>query len=175
MKLVPAPIPCNEAERLSVLGSYEILDTKAEAVFDRLVEMAARLTDCPVALISLADSKRQWLKARPGLNLAEMPRDHAFCAHAMLCPTGPLVVEDATRDPRFAGNLLVRGKPGLRFHAGMPLVGPDDRALGTLCVFDIKARSLDAAQREALVSLASLAATVLELRRKVRHGRAMAA
>ncbi|MBK1656676.1 GAF domain-containing protein [Paracraurococcus ruber] len=168
---MPAPIPITEAERLSELRSYAILDTTAEAMFDRVVELAAALTDCPVALISLVDAKRQWFLARHGLDLAETPRDHAFCAHAILNPTEPLLVEDAAKDDRFGANPLVCGEPGIRFYAGMPVVSPEGRALGTLCVIDRKPRGLDDRQRESLVNLALLAGTLLDLRRTARRGR----
>ncbi len=107
----PAPPPSDEAERLAALRSYDVLDTACEEAFDDLARLAARLTGCPIALVSLADAERQWFKARVGLDAQETPRDLAFCAHAILRPEEPLVVPDATRDPRFADNALVTGEP----------------------------------------------------------------
>jgi len=44
----------------------------------------------------------------------------SFCTHAL---TGEefMVVEDARRDPRFAGNPFVSPQDGIRFYAGAPL------------------------------------------------------
>ena len=47
-----------------------------------------------------------------------------------------LVVEDTHLDPRFAENPLVTGEFGLRFYAGAPLLTPEGRAIGSLCLLD---------------------------------------
>lgn len=170
----PAPLPPREADRLAALRSYEVLDSEAEAALDNLVRFAAKITGSPMALVSLVDAERQWFKARVGIDIAETHRDLSFCAHAILTPDKPLIVEDATTDPRFADNPLVTGGPQLRFYAGMPLVSPDGHALGTLCVIDQRPRRMDADQREALIRLAETVCTTLELRRAMRQVRKLA-
>jgi PAS domain S-box-containing protein len=67
----------------------------------------------------------------------------AFCAHAILDQTQPLVVPNAHLDPRFVGNPLVVNPPHVTFYAGIPLgVGPDRLPVGTLCVIDQRPRTL---------------------------------
>src|SRR2546423_11958074 len=96
-----APLPPHEARRLTVLRELDLLDSESEAGFDALVDAAARLADCPIALISLVDAQRQWFKAVHGLAVRETPRDVSFCAHAILDVT-LLEVPDTYEDPRFA-------------------------------------------------------------------------
>lgn len=170
----PAPLPAYEAERMAALRSYEVLDSAAEAAFDNLVRLAAKITGSPIAAVSLIDRERQWFKARVGLDVNETHRDLAFCSHAILNPSEPLIVEDATRDPRFMDNALVTGAPSIRFYAGMPLVNPQGHALGTLCVIDHKPREMDSDQREALVQLAEAVGSTLELRRAMHQVRDLA-
>jgi diguanylate cyclase (GGDEF)-like protein len=170
----PAQFPSNEAERLAELREYEILDTACEENFDIITRLAVRLTGCPIALVSLMDEERQWFKARHGLDVVETPRDQAFCAHAILEPSRPLVVPDATKDPRFQDNTLVTGDLKIRFYAGVPLVNPHGYALGTLCVMDREPRQLDQEEFAALVELAQFVTTALELRRAMRQMRTMA-
>src|SRR5271169_1177249 len=69
------PIPENEKRRLKVLWQYEVLDTVPEALFDDLTELAARICEAPIALISLVDEKRQWFKSKFGINVQETSRD----------------------------------------------------------------------------------------------------
>lgn len=162
----PAPLPENETERLAALRSYEVLDTACEDSFDRIAELARRLTRAPMAFVSLIDAERQWLKAARGAPGGETPREVAFCAHAILDPDGAtMVVEDARADARFADNPLVTQEPGLRFYAGVPLINPEGHALGTLCVADRAPRTMSVEEERALRALAEMVVTTLELRR----------
>lgn len=159
-----APLPPNEAARLEALRQYAVLDSDAEQGFDDLVRVASILCETPISLVSLVDADRQWFKARHGLNAAQTPREHAFCAHTIL-GDAPLVVPDARRDRRFDHNPLVTGDPGIRFYAGAPLINPEGHALGTLCVIDRQPRALAPHQMEGLQLLARQIVTQLEHRR----------
>jgi diguanylate cyclase (GGDEF)-like protein len=160
-----APLPNDDARRVAALRAYRILDTESEAAIGEIVALAARITECPIALISMVDAERTWFKARVGLTAAECPRDLAFCAHAILDPAHPLVVADTTADPRFADNPLVTGAPDIRAYLGVPLVNHQGHALGTLCVLDHRPRAHDARTVGAVQVLARAVTASLELRR----------
>src|SRR5579859_3366293 len=113
--MVAAGLPANERQRLESLHSFEILDTQAEEAFDRFTRIAARMLGVPIALVSLVDEARQWFKSHHGIDATETPRDWAFCAYAIQ-DDKILVVDDATKDPRFADNPLVTGVPDIRFY-----------------------------------------------------------
>lgn len=164
-----APRPSSEEERLAALESYHVLDTACEENFDNLTRLAAALTGCPKAMVSLVDRDRQWFKSRYGLDISETSRADAICAHAILNPNEPTVVPDAALDPRFADSRLVTGPFGLRFYAGVPLVTQDGHALGTLCVLDHTAREISRETVDTLEVLAQSVMTALELRRIAYH------
>lgn len=163
-----APIVKSEAQRLKVLWQYDVLDTVPEEVFDDLTELAARICEAPIALISLIDEDRQWFKAKVGVSLSETSRDISFCAHAIK-QQDLFIIPDATQDARFANNPLVISDPKIRFYAGAPLITPDGYALGTLCVIDKVPRELRMEQKQALRVLARHVMTQLELRRHARE------
>jgi len=165
MNTMTTPIPQNEKKRLKVLWQYEVLDTVPEEVFDDLTELAARICEAPIALISLVDEKRQWFKSKVGTTVNETSRDLSFCAYAITQPD-LFIVPDATRDERFASNPLVTSDPKICFYAGAPLVTPDGHALGTLCVIDKVPRELRLEQKQALRILAHHVVSQLELRRR---------
>lgn len=160
----PAAIPADEAGRLAELRDYAILDTPPEQAFDDLTALASSIAGTPIALVSLVDQGRQWFKSRVGFEPTETPREVAFCAHAIL-DSRTFVVEDATLDPRFAGNPIVTGGEGIRFYAGAPLETASGHRLGTLCVIDRQPRTLSPEDEAALRIIARQVMVQLELRK----------
>ena len=155
------PVPEDEGQRLAAVAATRLVDTLPEERFDRIVRLASKVTESPIALISLLTARRQWFKARVGMPAHQTPREWAFCAHAIL-QDAPFVVEDATSDARFSGNPLVLADPHMRFYAGVPLRDSTGMAMGTLCVIDREPRKLRATELQALVDLAAIAAGEIE-------------
>jgi PAS domain S-box-containing protein len=158
-----APTPADEALRLQVLRESGLLDSAPEENFDALVQSLASITGCPIALLTLVDSGRQWFKAAHGMEVKETPRDIAFCAHTIL-QDGLFEITDARHDARFADNPLVTEHPRIRFYAGAPLIIEGQR-LGTLCVIDDQARQLSADHSKLLLSLSRIASELIDSRR----------
>ena len=148
-----------EVDRLAV-------DAFAETAYDDIARLASELCGTPVSLVTIVDGDRQWFKARLGTEVTETPREIAFCAHAIETPGTVMVVEDMTKDPRFANNPLVTGEPNIRFYAGAPLVTASGHAVGTVCVLDVQPRTLTAVQLETLRFLSQQVVTKLEERRR---------
>nr|WP_307742663.1 GAF domain-containing protein [Massilia varians] len=144
-------------------ASHALLDTPSEDVFDRLARLAAQVTDCPIALVTVLAGERQWFKARVGLDLQETPREWAFCNQA-LASGEAFVVGDAARDARFAANPLVTRAPHVRFYAGVPLEDAQGRRFGTLCVLDREPRRLRERELRALRELAAIASDEIKRR-----------
>ena len=161
-----AGFPANEEQRLVALHSYNVLDTVPELGFDDLTLLASNICQTPIALVSLVDENRQWFKSKIGLSATEIPREVAFCAHAILHPDEVLEVSEAQLDQRFSDSTLVTGDPHIHFYAGAPLVNPEGYALGTLCVMDVQPHTLNDNQKLALQTLSRHVVFLLELRRK---------
>src|SRR5207302_6654566 len=79
-----APLPINEASRLEALRAYDVLDTPPEQAFDDLTRLASQICDAPVAMVSLVDGDRQWVKSKVGTDATQTPRAAASRAHASL-------------------------------------------------------------------------------------------
>lgn len=148
-------LPPDEDQRQKALESLNILETAIEERFERITRLASRLIGTPITAISLIDGKRQWFKSIQGYNASETTREISFCGHTILGDV-PFVVEDATKDERFADNPAVTGDLALRFYAGVPVKSPDGFKVGSLCVIDREPRSLTPAQMEDLKDLAAM-------------------
>ncbi len=156
-----------EAERLAAVRDLNLLDTPPDATFDRITALAARIFDVPIAIISLVDENRVWLKSRHGVDRSELERSQGLGASGSLHDQ-TLVVEDLRTDPRTAGRSDVEASP-IRFYAGVPLITAEGHNLGTLAVADTVPRRSSPAEVESLEDLAAMALHEMELRRAARR------
>ncbi|MDX8435483.1 MULTISPECIES: HWE histidine kinase domain-containing protein [Mesorhizobium] len=155
-------------DRLAVL--HGLLDTAPDPDFDRITALAAAVLQAPIALITLVDAERQWFKSSLGLDETETTAGMPFSAHAIAAGDEPMVVTDATLDPRFAASPAVSGKHRIQFYAGVPMVVAGAR-IGTLCVLDRKPHAFPSAvQLGQLKALAELAASLFTLKDATRSG-----
>lgn len=147
----PAPEYCGEAERLTVLASFDPDSLEGDEELARIARFAAHLCGAPSAAISLVEAERQRFIASEGLNEGETPRSTSFCATTML-NADIFEVLDTSADERFRDYALVTGPSHLRYYAGAPLVSREGAALGALCVIDTEphAAALTDLQREGL-------------------------
>jgi PAS domain S-box-containing protein len=151
-----------DAGRLAALHQTRLLDTPAEAVFDRLARLAARLLDVPIALMSLIDQDRQFFKASVGLpepwaSSRETPVAHSMCRH-VLASGQPLVVRDARWDELGHDNRFM-GELGAVAYLGIPLLLSSGHVLGSFCVVDRRPRDWT---RDDVASLTDLAVMVMD-------------
>jgi diguanylate cyclase len=147
----------SDAQRTAAFERLGILDSPPDPRCDRLVELASTVLGMPIALITLLDTDRQWFRANVGLEITETDREAAFCTYAIAeASSGPMMIDDALLDERFANNPLVVDDPRIRFYAGQTIHDSDGVPLGTLCVLDRQPRHLDDGQLKTLGHLATL-------------------
>ncbi|DAZ92790.1 TPA: hypothetical protein N0F65_005794 [Lagenidium giganteum] len=134
------PVPHDEAERLEVVHSLNVLDSPPEKPFDMICDLAKARLSCPMAAVSFMDEHRQWFKASVGLAHKMIPRKIAFCAYTIHLKE-PVVVLDTLKDKRFERNPLVSGAAEVRFYAAAPIIDPDTgHAIGSVFVLDTRPR-----------------------------------
>jgi len=158
----------NEPQRLRATRETGLLDGPQNALHEAVVLLASEICGVPISAVSLIDSDRQWFSGIHGLDCRETSRDAAFCAHTILQDV-PLVVHDATSDPRFADNPLVTSSPAIRFYAGVPLITASHLPVGSLCVIDTIPRELSETQLKSLSTLATLVAAQLDSTKRGRE------
>lgn len=136
-----------ENHRQEALSALDIVDTMPEQEFDEITAIAARICGTKVALISLNDGDRVWLKSKFGLSLDEQHRDFSFCAHTSL-HHDVFVIENANE-----------------FYAGIPIHDPQYKLpIGSLCLVHDRPFQIEEIQRSSLISLRNQIEKLLELR-----------
>jgi GAF domain-containing protein len=133
-----------DAGRLAAVHRTGLVDSGPDERFDGLARVAAKALHAPVALVSLVDEDHQYFKGCIGLTKEPWasqrgtPLSHSFCKHAV-AQRRPLIVDDAREDPTLRDNPAIRDLDVIAY-AGIPLIGSDGYALGTLCVIDHRPR-----------------------------------
>jgi PAS domain S-box-containing protein len=167
-----------DPDRLAALRRSALLDTPAEAAFDRLTRLATSILGVPVSLVSLVDGDRQFFKSAVGLpepwaSRRETPLSYSFCQHVVR-EVMPLVVDDARLDPVLSSNLAV-SELGVVAYAGIPIVTSDGFALGSFCAIDSKPRQWTEHEIAILRELTALVVSEIELRAALARAEELAA
>ncbi|HEY0206742.1 MAG TPA: EAL domain-containing protein [Acetobacteraceae bacterium] len=134
---------------------------------------AAALFAAPAAFVSLLDRGIPGMpiaSSGPWQRLGEALSGSSILSSLLDAPGSTMVVDNAARDPRFAGLPLGAGPDQARFFILAKLLDGDRRLMGVLCVVDHacgdqRTGPLSQARLDQLASLADAAAAVLELRR----------
>ncbi|SHI47358.1 sensor histidine kinase [Aquimarina spongiae] len=159
--MIAPAFPHNELKRQREVEKYGLLDSLPEESFDNITKLISYICDVPIALITLLDKERNFLKSHHGIPFNESPREISFCGHAINAEGPIMIVEDSRKDERFHGNPLVDDYKAI-FYAGVPLVNSEGYKLGTLCVYDHKPRKLDEKQINTLIDLSKQVVSLFE-------------
>jgi GAF domain-containing protein len=161
----PVMTAITDARRLAALQRTGLVDSGPDERFDGLARVAARALHAPIALVSLVGRDRQYFKSCIGLpepwaSQRESPLSHSFCMHAVAARR-PLVVDDAREHPVLRDNPAIHDLNVVAY-AGIPLIGADGEALGTLCVIDSRPRHWRAEETSLLQEIANAVVAQIE-------------
>ena len=151
-----------EERRLAAPASKEKFGTGSEPAYDAITKFASNVFDVPISILSLVLEDEHGFKSGHGLDMYNVERARALCAH-VLGTLEPFIVLDARFDQHVPGAPAFDGEQELRFFAGVPLVNSSGHPLGVLCIGDTRPReSFDANTCEKLKDLAALATALVE-------------
>jgi diguanylate cyclase (GGDEF)-like protein len=145
--------PSDETKRLQALQSLKVLDAQPDARFERIIRLARRLFDVPLAAVLLADRGGSAPQHRELLEVFES-------AHRRAAGNGAthdvFVVPDTANDPRFRRRALLLDDGTVRFFAGCAVHASHGARVGTLCLVDIVPRTLGAEELQLLAELGGM-------------------
>ncbi|WP_253887179.1 PP2C family protein-serine/threonine phosphatase [Actinokineospora diospyrosa] len=161
------PAALSDPVRVAAVRATGLLDTGPEAAFDDLASLAAGLTGCDRAFVTLVDERRSFWKACIGVDLHEVPDRQnpvreSFC-YFLVGLGDAFAVEDAPNDPRTRDHPSVRPM-NIGAWAGHPILDRDGRVLGSLCVIDDRPHPWEPAVLASLATLARAVSTEISMR-----------
>jgi GAF domain-containing protein len=142
-----------EQERQDALDALGVIGSTPDAGIDRIARMARDLLGASGAAVTFLDHDRQWIKSAASVSTDDIARLDSFC-NTTISRAGLFVVEDATKDARFAQHPWVVGDEQVRFYAGYPIEAPEGVRVGALCVVDAKPRRFSRSEASLLRDLA---------------------
>lgn len=150
----------DDPARIQALRATGLLDGPVDESFDRLVRLAARLLDAPIALISFVDVEFEFLAGQVGVQQPwaarrGWPLTHSLARYAV-ANGAPLVVSDARTDAILRESLAVTALGHIAC-AAVPLTTASGQAIGALSVADRRPRDWSEEQLEILHELARVA------------------
>ncbi|CAO2648430.1 Nn.00g076970.m01.CDS01 [Neocucurbitaria sp. VM-36] len=168
--------------------------TSRDRSLTAFAQLAALRLDARRAMVSLIDSHRQYILAEATRTLslfsptAELPEDEIWLGNAILNKADAvcyhtfksvytakedngdpftaecMVVPDCRLDPRFSDKDYVKGEPGVRFYAGVPIITRAGHRIGVYAVSDEKPRAgISAADLRFMQDVAAAVMEHLEL------------
>ena len=151
--------------RLEDIG---VVDAPLDEGFERLTRIAQHVGNAPVALISIVQPERdrQFFASSLGLpepiaSRRETPLTHSFCKHVRE-HAAPLIISDAREVPLVCDNLAIPDL-GVIAYFGVPIFGPEEEAIGALCVIDGRPRQWNDDLQQRLSDLADAASSHIKL------------
>ena len=162
------PAALSAPERLAAVRATGLLDTGPEDPFEDLARLAAALTGCRRAFITLVDERRSFWKSCIGMNATtsasrQSPVRESFCYFLVGLGGAPFVIGDAAADPRTSSHPSVRPMK-IGGWAGYPLMSPDGQVLGSMCVIDENPHPWQPEELAALATMARAVSNEINLR-----------
>jgi serine phosphatase RsbU (regulator of sigma subunit) len=164
------PAALSDPQRLAAVAATGLLDTGPEPVFEDLADLAAGLTGCSRAFITLVDDRRSFWKSCIGVDAREIrdrqnPVEDSFCF--FLVGLGDrFAVDDAATDPRTRDHPSVQPMK-IGAWAGYPILSSAGDVLGSMCVIDENPHAWQAAELAALGTLARAVSNEIGLRQSL--------
>ncbi|WP_374456540.1 ATP-binding protein [Nocardioides sp.] len=151
------------AERDRALATYDVIGGPPRRELNALVDLAAQVAGVPFAAVNLLSSRHQHQVATAGFEGETTPCDDSMCRQVVESGQ-PIMLDDASQDPRFADNPWTTGEiADVKYYGSHPLRTPDGVVIGTLCVFDSEAHQVTPEAARGLAQLADRVVDVLEL------------
>ena len=154
-----------DINRLKALLAYSVIDTPKEEFYDTLNNLVATICNTPISLITFIDDKRQWYKAKIGMDIDEIAIEETICQYS-LHEEDIMEIPDTLEDDRLINNPSVQAENGIRFYASIPLRSESGYTVGSVCAADFKPQQLTEVQKQTMRDVAKMVMIHLETKKR---------
>ncbi len=137
-----------------LLKDYSIIHSGPDKNYDQLTFLTASICKVPVALLSIVDRNRVWLKSGFGLNIEEIKWDPGFSQAVLNSATDGYSI-NYSEDPDIFDTSKEAFLKDYKFYSGLKIKNLQGYPIAILGILDTKERSLEGFQSEALQALAN--------------------
>lgn len=128
--------------RIQAIRNTGLMDAGCQAAFDRLAQLAAKIVNAPLTIVSLVGTDKQCFVADYGLpspfkESRELPIDSSICRYTLEGES--IISSNALNDPLLKFHPST-GPWGIVALIVIPLINPEGHVLGTFCAIDSKER-----------------------------------
>jgi len=128
--------------RIQAVNNTGLMDAGRQAAFDRLAQLAAKIVDAPLTIVSLVSAEKQYFVADYGLpspfrESRELPIDSSICRYTL---EGESIISSNTLNDPLLQFHPSTGPWGIVALVVIPLINADGHVLGTFCAIDSKER-----------------------------------
>lgn len=145
---------------------FEDIDSNIIAKWQGIADLLAKIISVPAALIMKAEN--EYMEVLVSSNSDNNPyhsgdkeKWHGLYCETVIKTQKELLVPDATSDSHWSKNPDI--KLGMIAYLGYPILFPDKRPFGTLCVLDSKRNDFSSAQKSLLKQFCSVLETDISL------------
>ncbi len=131
-----------------------VLKELPDGTLDQVAQIVRFITGASIASVNVVDPEAVKVICQTGQLNDTYVHEQSFCSFAVLEPDTVTVVEDASKDMRFARHAIVTGNEHIRFYAGTHVLSPGGMPVATLCAYDTVTRTLSEEQKQSLAFLA---------------------
>lgn len=129
--------------RLAALRQTGLMDSARDPAFDRIADLAAKLLQVPLTIISLVGDEKQFFVAAHGLPPAyqksrEVPISDSICRYTLNRQS--IIADDASQDELLKHHPTI-GPWGIGAFIAIPMQLENGHVLGAFCAVDVKPRA----------------------------------
>jgi PAS domain S-box-containing protein len=154
-----------DINRLKALLAYSVIDTPPEEFYNTLNSLVSKICNTPISLITFIDDRRQWYKAKTGIDINEIAIEETICQYSMY-EDDIMEIQDTLEDERLVNNASVQAENGIRFYASMPLRTESGYTIGSVCAADFKPQRLSEVQKQTMRDVAKMVMIHLETKKR---------